>query len=176
MLSSYFSIIFLLKSLKFSVIFLAPLEHPHQWMQNFCKFTHLKPTFFILHYHFYKTLILICLLYTSIYLNNHYYYYFIIYLFVKIYISHLKSLPLSHPKSPTHMALAISTIAATTISSSFALIPSQNHVVIIIFFFYKLPSKITQIIPKSKPQIQQNQTQVYKKDSSISNLIHPHNQ
>ena len=42
------------------------LEHPHQWMQNFCIFTHLKPTFFILHSHFYKTPTSVCLLYTFI--------------------------------------------------------------------------------------------------------------
>ena len=35
-------------------------------MQKFCKFAHLKPTFSILHFHFYKTLTLVCPLYTSI--------------------------------------------------------------------------------------------------------------
>ena len=38
------------------------LEHPHQLMQKFCKFIHLKPTFSILHSHFYKTPISVCLL------------------------------------------------------------------------------------------------------------------
>ena len=42
------------------------LEHPHQWMQKFCIFTHLKPTFSILHSHFYKTPTSVCLLYTFI--------------------------------------------------------------------------------------------------------------
>ena len=41
-------------------------EHPHQWMQKFCKFAHLKPTFSILHSHFYKTPTSVCLLYTFI--------------------------------------------------------------------------------------------------------------
>ena len=36
------------------------------WMQKFCKFVHLKLTFFILHSHFYKTPTSVCLLYTFI--------------------------------------------------------------------------------------------------------------
>ena len=43
--------------------------------------------------------------------------------------------------------------------------PHQNH--------NKLPSKQTHITPKPKP-IQPNQTEVYKKDKSISNLTQPH--
>ena len=35
-------------------------------MQKFCKFAHLKPTFSILHFHFYKTLTSVCLLYIFI--------------------------------------------------------------------------------------------------------------
>ena len=42
------------------------LGHPHQWMQKFCIFTHLKPTFSIFHSHFYKTPTSVCLLYTFI--------------------------------------------------------------------------------------------------------------
>ena len=133
-----------------------------------------ESTFSILYKHFYKTSTSDYLLYTLLYNNNNNYYYYYHHRHLNTHDSHfLKSLPLSHPKPPTHTTPVTSAIADTTVSSSFALIPSQNHVIIIIFFFYKLP--ITQIIPKSKPQIQQNQTQVYKKDSSISNLIHPHN-
>ena len=88
------------------------LEHPYQWMQKFCKFAHLKPTYSILHSHFYKAPTSVCLLYTSVYLNNHYYYYFIIYLIF------LKSLPHSHPKPPAlthaHTALAASTTPTTS--------------------------------------------------------------
>ena len=47
-------------------------------------------------------------------------------------------------------------------------------IIFIFFFFYKLPNKITQMMPKSKPKIQPIQKQVYKKDSSISNLTQPH--
>ena len=43
--------------------------------------------------------------------------------------------------------------------------PHQNH--------NKLPSKLTHITSKPKPQIQPNQTEVYKKDRSISNLTQP---
>ena len=42
------------------------LEHPHQLMQKFCKFTYLQPIFSILHSHFYKTPISVCLLYIFI--------------------------------------------------------------------------------------------------------------
>ena len=35
-------------------------------MQKFCKYAHLKPTFSILHFHFYKTLTSVCLLYIFI--------------------------------------------------------------------------------------------------------------
>ena len=41
-------------------------EHLHQWIQNFCKFAHRKPTFSILHSYFYKTPTSVCLLYTFI--------------------------------------------------------------------------------------------------------------
>ena len=49
--------------------------------------------------------------------------------------------------------------------------PHQNH--------NKLPSKLTHITPKPKPQIQphqiqSNQTKVYKKDISISNMTQTH--
>ena len=40
--------------------------HPHQYVQKFFHFISLKPIFFILHTYFYKTSILICLLYTFI--------------------------------------------------------------------------------------------------------------
>ena len=42
------------------------LEHPHQLMQNFYKFAHLKSIFSILHSYFYKMPISVCLLYTFI--------------------------------------------------------------------------------------------------------------
>ena len=49
-----------------SLYYLVVLEHPQQYVQNFFHFTHLKPTFFILHTYFYKTPISVCLLYTFI--------------------------------------------------------------------------------------------------------------
>ena len=42
------------------------LEHPHQYVQKNFHFKHIKPTFSILHSHFYKTPISVCLLYTFI--------------------------------------------------------------------------------------------------------------
>ena len=41
-------------------------EHPHQYVQNFFYFAHLKPTFSILYTYFYKILTSVCLLYTFI--------------------------------------------------------------------------------------------------------------
>ena len=43
-----------------------PLEYPHQWMQKIFHFAHLKPTFSILHIHFYKTFTSVYLFYTFI--------------------------------------------------------------------------------------------------------------
>ena len=40
--------------------------HTMMWMQNFCKFTHLKPTFSISHSHFYKASTSVNLLYMFI--------------------------------------------------------------------------------------------------------------
>ena len=42
------------------------LEHPHQYVQNFFHFAHLKLIFSISYTYFYKTLISVCLLYTFI--------------------------------------------------------------------------------------------------------------
>ena len=55
------------------------LGHPHQWMQKFCKFAHLKPTFSILHIHLSKTLISVYLLYTLFSLNNHFIFFFLLF-------------------------------------------------------------------------------------------------
>ena len=49
-----------------SLYYLVVLEHPHQYVQNFFHFAHLKPTFSILHVYFYKTPPSVCLLYTFI--------------------------------------------------------------------------------------------------------------
>ena len=49
-----------------SLYYLVVLEHPHQYVQNFFHFAHLKPTFSILHAYFYKTPPSVCLLYTFI--------------------------------------------------------------------------------------------------------------
>ena len=103
-----------------------------------------ESTFSILYNHFYKTSTSDYLLYTLLYNNNNNYYYYYHHRHLNKHDSHfLKSLPLSHPKPSTHTTPVTLAIADTTVSSSFALIPSQNHVIIIIFFFYKLP--ITQI-------------------------------
>ena len=73
------------------------LEHPHQWMCKFYKFTHLKPTFFILYFHFYKTLTSVCLLYT----------------FIQIKYSIHTLRELTQPPSSTHKSLANSFLSNT---------------------------------------------------------------
>ena len=53
---------------------------------DFCKFTHLKPTFTISHSHFYKASTLVCLLYT----------------FIQIKYSSSNQLTLTQPPPSTH--------------------------------------------------------------------------
>ena len=59
-------------------------------MQKFFHFAHLKPTFSILHFYFYKTLTSVCLLYTFIQIKYSFFYHFLLF----------SSLPLS--PSQTH--------------------------------------------------------------------------
>ena len=110
------------------------------------------------------------LIYTSFYLNNHYYYYYYYYYFLPHLNTHdsyfLKSLPLSHPKPPpppTHTEDSRDNSSFGGISS-FGDINNSSRRCRFFFFSY----------PKSKPQIQPKQTQVYKKDNNVSNLTQPH--
>ena len=48
------------------------IKQLHQLMEKIFHFTHLKPTFSILHSHFYKTPTSVCLLYTFIQIKIHF--------------------------------------------------------------------------------------------------------
>ena len=68
--------------------FKQPLEQPHQFIQIFYLFYTKKPTFSILHIHFYKTPTLVYLFY--IYLFNK------IFIILQFFIIHSLTTPLSH--------------------------------------------------------------------------------
>ena len=85
-------------------------------MRNFYLFCPKKPTFCILHTHFYKTPISVCLFYHLFYLNNHFPHFFLI-----IYLNPLSPFPVlnslsihGHKQRSKHQSTTVETRRSTS--------------------------------------------------------------